>query len=233
VRGVPNNPVPCRRCPSGHGSRKDGLCRGCRLQRYRYGFIHEWSAEQDAEIRAAYTRGAAGKKLLTREITRLASSWKMERRFIKQRAYQLGLKTFGGRGWSRVDDEMLRDYAGRYLPGKIAHLLGRSYSAVMCRLMHLSLSARLREGYHLNDLVACFGVHWTLVKKWESRRWLRRAADGRFTEREVRRFILEHLAEIPLKKVDEAWFKGMLDQSYGQRRGPARVADEENKELSA
>jgi hypothetical protein len=217
VRGVPSHPIECRRCHRRKGNPKNGVCNGCMLAPHRFYPKRVWTAEQDAELRRIYAAGPR-KCELTIEIRRLITSWRLPRQVIVRRANTLGLKIMGGRSrWSAADDQFLREHHGEHQPSWLAKRLGRSYYGTICRLRALGLSGRMTEGYSADDLERCFGVTARLVSKWESLGWIKRH-EGRFSHTVVRRFIREHLQEIPLKRADEPWLKGMLDASFGQRR---------------
>jgi hypothetical protein len=230
--GVPRNPVPCKVCGDVAAPAKSRVCPACRLEPSRAYPRRQWTAEQEEAIRGAYLC-AETRKQLSIELRKLSTSWNIAVVVIRGHANHRGLKLVGGRGnWTRAEDRYLEENAGVIRTAKLGRILGRTYFSVLMRMRRIGLERRVLEGYTAKDLADGFGVQAATVLKWEARKLLRRR-DGRFTDAEVRRFVLQHLDLIPFKRVDEPWFKGVIDRSFGLRRGPARAEHGGGEELSA
>lgn len=81
-------------------------------------------------------------------------------------------------------------------------------------LKRLMLSARITEGYSRADLVELLGASATSVRRWERLGWLAFGCQGRAAEASVRRFLKMHPDQYQLSFVNEAWFKGLLFETY-------------------
>jgi len=127
--------------------------------------------------------------------------------------------------WSAAELEILTDNAHRGLSGIQAKLkaagFARTLSGIVQKRKRLRLPANL-SGHSARGVAACFGVDVKTVIRWIGHGYLRAIKRG--TERTanqggdywfikdkwVRDFIVEHLAEVDLRKVDKYWFVDLL-----------------------
>lgn len=133
---------------------------------------------------------------------------------ITGRASALGIARIKKQPWTPAEMSQLRELAGTCGRKAMAKRLGRSEYSVKAALKRLMLSARISEGYSRSDLVELLGASPTSVRQWERLRWLVFGCYGRASESCVRRFLKLHPDQYQLSFVNEAWFKGLLFESY-------------------
>jgi len=206
TRGLYRHPVPCRLCPSQYAAPKDGLCLGCRGRLLRQKYF--WNPAKDEIVRRAWTAGTSAQEL-RRQIAAATRLIGYPRHMVRMRASRLGLTHDKRRPWSPEDKLYLREHAGTVSVKKLASSLGRSHTSVLAALDHLRIAYRLTEGYTIEDLHALLGVATDTVRQWERHGWIRRYY-GRFHDPVMLRFLQTHPEEYDLRRVDQAWFKGIL-----------------------
>ncbi len=214
ARGIPNNPVACRKCQDPHGCPKDRLCHRCRIQnKPNPNKRYQWTPNLDLALKRAYqasTRRELSKNL---DLFQLRSGF--TRVVIVARAATLGLGS-RRRRWSAEEIEALTDAAGRVSKSAIARRLNRSYWSVKAEFSRLELRSRLSDGYSQGDVACLLGASERSVRKWISLGWLK-LQHSRVTEASLIRFIRTQPEEYQLSRVDEAWFKGMLFAGFGRK----------------
>jgi hypothetical protein len=202
----------CAQCGGG-GADPAGVCRKCRLRalgqaRRKYAFT---PGLREA-LRVVYA--ARNKARLSEGLDRLERLTGWPRDAFKTEAIRLGI-TQGGhrRRWTDEDEAYLRERIGVVSTGTIARRLGRSVDSVQERAKRLELSRRAKEGYNVQDLCAALGAHYSVIRGWMRRGLLgkpHRRGGLRVTEGSVQRFLLQHSHEYDLRRVDQAWYKGLL-----------------------
>lgn len=213
MRGVPNKPVRCLRCRRMTACAADQLCHSCRMTgalKPRNRFV--WTTEFDAFLLSAYRR-AKTRKELTRSLNALQLRTGFTRVVILARAVYLGLAFSRRRPWTREETALLESSAGRYPLASIARKLRRTFASVKAKVKQLEISARVIEGYSQVDLAELLGVSPTSIRRWCGLGWLP-LVNGRIPEVAVIRFLRLHPHEYQLRRVDEAWLKGLLFPAF-------------------
>jgi hypothetical protein len=213
MRGMPNKPVRCLRCIQTNACAKDQLCHSCRLKarpnpRKRF----TWTTEFDALLVSAYRR-AQNRQELSRSLTVLQQRSHFTRVVILARAAHLGLSFSRRRPWTSAETTLLQSWAGCYSPASIARKLGRTFNSVKAKVKQLEISVRVTEGYSQPDLAELFGVSPTSIRRWCRIGWLP-SVRGRVPEAAVIRFLKLHPHEYQLRRLNEAWFKGLLFPAF-------------------
>lgn len=213
MRGVPNNPITCLRCSRMTACAADHLCHRCRITgrpNPRKRFV--WTAEFDALLASAYRR-ARNRKELSRSLTALQLRTGFTRVAILARAVYLGLSFSRRRPWTPEETALLASWAGRYPCSSIARKLSRTFASVKAKVKQLEISTRVAEGYSQADLAELLGASPTSIRKWCRIGWLP-LVNGRIPEPAAARFLKLHPHEYQLRRVDEAWFKGLLFPAF-------------------
>ena len=176
--------------------------------------LYVWTPERDALLRERYDSRIRGRS------TEIAQTLGGPAWAIKKRAGKLGLATpwpKSRKAWTVHEVAFLAQWSGRRDSGWIAKRIGRSTTSVVLRQKRTDLRRRVRDGYTLRDLCACFGVDHHVVERWARQGWLqapRRVAGRtdkqgdpwRVAETDIVTFVRAHGVEIDLRKVDQAWF---------------------------
>lgn len=162
------------------------------------------------ELRLAY----CGKKpAITAALDRLTRQTGWPRWAFKNEAIRRGWSTWDHRrGWSPEETEQLRELLGRVSIQRVARTLNRTVLSVQSRAGRLDISRRPQEGYNMTDLQLAFGESAHKVRTWMARGLFGKARSNcgqRVTESAVRNFIRVHSAEYDLRRVDQAWYKGL------------------------
>lgn len=225
MRGVPNQPVRCLRCCRIRACASDQLCHSCRMTgrpNPRKRFV--WTAELDALLVSAYRR-ARNREELSRSLSALQLRTGFTRVVILTRAVHLGLSFARRRLWTEEETALLESCAGRYSPASIARKLRRTFASVKAKAKELELSVRVSEGYSQADLAELLGASPTSIRRWCHSGWLPLIA-GRIPEAAVARFLRLHPHEYQLRRVDEAWFKGLLFPAFNSADAGAAASRE-------
>ena len=173
-----------------------------------------WTPERDAELRTRYD----GR--VRRRAAEIARDFGWPLWAVRKRAQQLGISRpwpAGRKNWTALEVAFLRQWSGRRASIWIARQLHRSETSVVVQQKRLDLARRVREGYTLRDLCACFGVDHHAIERWARLGWLSverrptRRTDKQgdpwsIAEAAVVAFVKTHPEEIDLRKVDPAWF---------------------------
>lgn len=225
MRGVPNNPVKCVRCGRMTACAADRLCHACRIigrPNNRKCFV--WTAEFDALLESAYSR-AKNRTELSRSLTALQVRTGFTRVVILTRATRFGLSFSRRRPWTTEDTAVLESCAGRYSTSSIARRLGRTFASVKAKVKQLGISVRMSEGYSQADLAELLGASPRSIRLWCRIGWLH-LVNGRVPELAVVKFLRLHPQEYQLRRVDEAWFKGLLFPVFNSADRTSRASHE-------
>lgn len=172
-----------------------------------------WTDGLDSILKRSY-RTARNRNELIRNLTYIQRLTGFPRFAIISRASALGIAKMKKQPWTVRDLSQLRELAGACGRRTLAKRLNRSEYSVKAALKRLNLSARISDGYSRTDLVELLGASPTSVRRWERLGWLAFACYGRASETSVRRFLRMHPDEYQLSFVNEAWFKGLLFETY-------------------
>ena len=176
-----------------------------------------WTDGLDSILRRCY-RTARNRNELIQNLTHLQRLTGFPRFALTSRASALGIARIKKQPWTAAELFQLRELAGTCGRRALAKRLGRSEYSVKAALKRLMLSARITEGYNRSDLVELLGSSPTSVRRWEQMRWLAFSPCGRASEASVRRFLRMHPDQYQLSFVNEAWFKGLLFETYNSPR---------------
>jgi hypothetical protein len=215
----------CSQC-SDPATGRDRLCQPCRgflaaknNFKQRQGAVYSWDENKDLRLKRCYEN--TNRLELSQGLSRLAGELKYPKTALRRRAEQLGLTLWSHVRWTDEELEILAEYAGEKTVGWITKTLkrrtgtGRSYNAVKCKAEEIGRSVRLVSGYSRNDIAQLFGTTGSTVAKWFAVGWLVADANGRCQEENIVRFLREHPSEWHFKRVDEAWTKGLLFETFG------------------
>ena len=115
----------------------------------------------------------------------------------------------------------------------MAKHLGRTKKAVKLKANRLSLSLVRTSGYTMSDVRLALGCDTKTVQKWIERGWLVGKRQGpnshnwRFTNQNVRDFIIAHPNEIDHRRMDWLWMVDLL--VGGNDYGLGSLAEERTK----
>lgn len=201
------------------GLRKPGYIKDLSYRRYTP------SDTIDDVIRRAYLQPTKGfTKRLAKTVNRPA--W-----WVTMRAQRLGLVSprFKEPLWSEAEDEIIAGNAHR-APATIQqrlkrHGFARTETAILLRLKRLGQPTGRNastDHYTANGLAALFGVDAKTVTRWivngllkAGRRGTERVAqqggdEWWISSRDVRRFIVENVAAVDIRKADKFWLVELL-----------------------
>ncbi|MEW6490196.1 MAG: hypothetical protein AB1578_20100 [Thermodesulfobacteriota bacterium] len=180
--------------------------------------------ELERELRRLYAEPPRGRRPALR---RLSAAWNIPRWRLGRWAAALGCYQTVRKPapWSAAELALLERNAHLGLDRLALKLrragYPRTHAAIKIQLTRRHLRSE-REGYTARSVAMCFGVDPTTVVRWirmgmlraKPRGTLRTAAQGGdqwlVLEPDLRRFVLEHLGEIHLGKVDKHWFVSLL-----------------------
>lgn len=213
MRGVPSKPVRCLRCSQMTACAADQLCHSCRMTgkpNPRKRFV--WTTEFDTLLVSAYRR-AENREELSRSLTALQLRTGFTRVVILTRAVHLGVSFSRRRRWTPDETALLESLAGRCSCSSIARKLQRTLASVKAKVKQVEISIRVTEGYSQADLAELLGASPTSIRLWCRIQWLP-LVNGRVSEAAVVRFLRLHPHEYQLRRIDEAWFKGLFFPAF-------------------
>jgi len=177
-----------------------------------------WTAEQDRRLRAMYAE-AKSRKALTAGIDDLSRRFGFPRHIIRLRAQKFAITVVDYRRWTEDELAYLRENAGQVPVSAMIKRLRRNFYSISSRIRALGLSRDARDGYSIANLTEVLGVSYHSVAKWIAAGWIRLGINGRFrgraSEDTMRAFLHRHAEEYDLRRVDQAWFKGMVFADFG------------------
>lgn len=176
---------------------------------------YPWTRDQEDQVRQVYHR-SRNRTILSREVTRLATSWGIPRYLITNHAAKIGICNTSWKPWTSDELAILREKSGILPIKKLAKELGRSPVSVKQKILKMNMSSAVSEGYSIKQLQDLLGVRHARIENWLQQGWLRREHD-RITEASLRRFLFARMEEYSFRKCDESWLKGMLNENYGSR----------------
>ena len=225
---IPNQ-VACAACESYPDKLILGLCPQCRMNDIRPAAKYQWTADMDDQLRQIYRRAGRKRLVLSAELTRFSSAFRLPRTAIMNRARALGLNTVRPfKPWSDKEKLALRELAGLLGVETIAKKLGRSPHAIRIQLSAMNLTAQVTDGYTINQLKQLLGVPNRSIQMWLTTKVLHMDLDkDRITEASVRDFVRHNLFEFSFKRADEGWLKSLLSTQRAERR--RRTEGEEMK----
>lgn len=178
-----------------------------------HGLPTPWSLDDDAYLRSEYNPDYRGR------VDAIAQHLGRTTHAVKRRAGLLGLRRPSRQQhWTPEEEHFLQNQAGTLLTTTLAKRLKRSVSAVTHKCRQLHLRNRFRDGYTLDDLIACFGASRQTIHRWVhdgklqiQHRGTQRPHDAWFvTEHAILQFIEHHPLAFDLHRVDQIWFLDLL-----------------------
>lgn len=198
--------------------------------------------ELEAALRRLYASPPQGRQPALRQ---LAARWGIPRWRLGRWARDLGLYQVVRKAppWRPEELALLERNAHLGLDRIVLKLRRAGYTRTAVAV-HLMLKRRrieaAREGYSATLVAQCFGVDAKTVTRWIDKGYLRArkrgtrrtAAQGGdewlLFDTDLRRFVVEHIGEIHLGKVDKHWFVSLLTQ--GRLGDPHGAEDEGGRE---
>jgi len=214
------NQVACAACECYPSKLILGLCPECRMKVVRPPAKYQWTADMDDQLRQVYRRTGRKKLVLSAELTKFCSAFRLPRTAVMNRARRLGLNIVRPfKPWTHEEKEGLRKLTGLLGVNTIAKRLGRSPYAIKNQLSQMNLTAQLTDGYTIRQLQLLLGVPNRNIQMWLTTRALHMDLDKeRITEASVREFVRHNLFEFSFKRVDESWMKSLLSTQRAERR---------------
>ena len=216
---IPNQ-VACAACECYPSKLILGLCPECRMKVVRPPAKYQWTADMDDQLRQIYRRTGRKKLVLSAELTKFCSTFRLPRTAVMNRARRLGLNIVRPfKPWTHEEKEGLRKLTGLLGVNTIANRLGRSPYAIKNQLSQMNLTAQLTDGYTIRQLQLLLGVPNRSIQMWLTTRALHMDLDKeRITEASVREFVKNNMYEYSFRRVDEPWLKSLLGTQRATRR---------------
>lgn len=158
------------------------------------------------------------------DVMRIAAVAGRPRWWISKRAQALGLAVprFKEPAWSEDELDLIASNAHKH-PATLRRMLrsrgfARTETAIVVRLKRLGADRTDPDHLNANQLAAVMGVDRKTVAAWIAKGWLK-ATRRESTDtddfwwihrRDVRRFVVDNVATVDLRKVDKFWFVDLL-----------------------
>ena len=121
------NQVACAACECYPSKLILGLCPECRMKVVRPPAKYQWTADMDDQLRQIYRRTGRKKLVLSAELTKFCSAFRLPRTAVMNRARRLGMNIVRPfKPWTHEEKEGLRKLTGLLGVNTIAKRLGRS-----------------------------------------------------------------------------------------------------------
>jgi hypothetical protein len=194
--------------------RESRWCTHCRWRhRGRKPKKYVWTPELDALLRQHYDGRIKGRA------AEVAAKLGWPRWVITKQAAALGLcYPADRRDWTKKEESFVSWHAGYRTVNWMSKQLKRSLSSVVLKLKRMKISRRIRKGYTMRDLEACFGIDHHGIEKWVRagqlqirKRNTKRPLDIWWVEdAQILAFIQAHPMVFRLDKVDQRWFMDLI-----------------------
>lgn len=193
---------------------------------------HIFTAEMDDEITRSYQQNiSAGGLRASAPVRALSKKLGIPRASITARAAYLGVipVTRTSKAWSEEEITILEHHAHKSLYTIQYHLEKSGFARTVQSIRHKMTRTKLRKnlkGQSAASLALCFGVNPLTVTRWlhaglleAKRRGTKRkknqGGDAWFvTDRQVRDFVISHVAIIDFRKIDKYWLVDLLAGGY-------------------
>jgi hypothetical protein len=207
-------------------------CRKCRfreasaaqwkVRRRKY----DWTPERDQLLRDRYDSLVNGRVL---QIAR-ALGWPAW--VIKKRAAALGIvtKVLHRHEWTPEQIAFLEEWTGSRSSKWIARRLGLNETCVINKQKRLGFSRRVQgDGYTVHELELCLGMDHRYINRWIREGKLKAKLRGTdrphdayvINDADVLAFLRAHQLDYNLRRVDQAWFLGLV---FGELRALRETA---------
>jgi hypothetical protein len=181
---------------------------------------YKWTADTDDQLRQIYRRVGRKKMVLSAELTKFCSAYRIPRTAVMNRARKLNLNSVRPfKPWTEKEKDGLRELAGLLGVNTIARRLGRSPFAIKNQLSQMRITAQLTDGYTIPQLQKLLGVPNRSIQMWlTTTNGLQMDFDTeRITEASVREFVRHNLFEFSFRRADEVFLKSMLGTQRAKR----------------
>lgn len=192
----------------------------------RDGRVHERQAWQSSEQIDAIIRRTYQKTPARQDVQHCAATVGRPRWWVSKRAQKLGLVAprFKQPAWCEAEIDIITELAHRQ-PKAIQKALRRagftrSETAIIVKLKRIGADRTDPLHLNANQLATVMGVDRKTVGAWITKGWLkakRREASAlddfwSIHRRDIRRFIVDNVAAVDLRKVDKFWFVDLLTE---------------------
>ncbi|MEY9098871.1 hypothetical protein ABIA24_001780 [Sinorhizobium fredii] len=157
-------------------------------------------------------------------VKRCAAAVNRPRWWVSKRAQQLGLVSprFKEPEWSEAEREIIAEFAHRPVKTLRQMLASkgfrRSETAIIVKLKRLGADRTDPHNLNANQLATVMGVDRKTVASWIAKGWLkatrRQQSESddfwKIHRRDIRRFIVDTIAAVDIRKVDKFWLVDLL-----------------------
>ncbi len=179
---------------------------------------YHWTPEIDEMIRQAHN-GADYKS--TGAVRRLAARLGFPLRVVSRRAERLGVSRIVVERWSDEETAVVRRNAHLSPIVIVRKLRKAGYRRTLCAVVNKIQAGRIRrEGYSAEELAELMHVNARTISRWIESGKLKaqrveksNAAEGFYwfiRPRVLRRFLIEHLGEVEIRRCDKYWLVDLL-----------------------
>jgi hypothetical protein len=187
------NLVACATCPAVPAKLIAGQCASCRMKAIRGPAKYQWTADMDDQLRQIYRRSSRKRLVLSAELTKFCSTFRLPRTAVANRARTLGLNSIRPfKPWSDEEKLALRKLVGLMGVNAIAKRLARSPHSIKSQLFQMELTAQLTDGYTVRQLQLLLGVPNRSIQMWLTTKALRMDKE-RITKSSVRAFVKSNM----------------------------------------
>jgi phage regulator Rha-like protein len=203
--GIPNQLIKCKECGVMRAKPRRQMCQRCFALSKR---VYEFTAYHDQRLRDLYAK-AKSKQQLSRGLKEMEALG-FSRTVLSHRTRVLGLIFMVRKPWTPAEDLYLLNNAGSVSLRQMAKVLKRSEFSLQCRMKKKSISFRMeRDGFTMLELAETLGTSELRVSTWVKQGVLQYGG-GCISHDSVAEFVAANLHLIPLKRVDEDWFKEVI-----------------------
>lgn len=159
----------------------------------------------------------------TANTTKLEHLLSVPRRVVKRWARELGVGRQKAPDWTPEEILYLQTNIRRKGLDEMAKHLGRTTTSIRIKARRLSLSFVNTDGYTMSDMRLALGNDAKTIQKWMEKGWLQGRRQGknshnwRFTNKNIRDFVIAHPNEIDNRRIDWLWMVDLLvgGNNYG------------------
>lgn len=152
----------------------------------------------------------------TENTTKLEHLLSAPRPVIKRWARELGVGRQKAPNWTPEEILYLQTNIRRKGLDEMAKHLGRTKTSIRIKARRLSLSLVNTDGYTMLDIRLALGNDTKTIQKWMEKGWLQGKRQGknshnwRFTNKNIRDFVIAHPNEIDNRRMDWLWMVDLL-----------------------
>lgn len=188
------------------------------------GKVHERQAWETNDQIDALIQRTYQKVPQKKDIQHLAALVGRPRWWVSKRAAKLGLVAprFKEPAWAEAEIDLITDQAHKHTKTiqKILKRAGfiRTETAIIVKLKRLAADRTDPNHLNANQLATVMGVDRKTVSGWIAKGWLKAERRNATTtddfwwihRRDIRRFVIDNVAAVDLRKVEKFWFVDLL-----------------------